>query len=151
MSFNPREARLATPTRSGEAVAVLPVAVVLVTAIALTYVGTISPAGLHTWLLMGDIDTAAALFAAGAFLFPAATTIACRLEHLSVPRVADHVKQSSFLYLLVLFGGLALVRSWDVRGSVGYGVGAVVVVAASMGVLANGLTLLVRRWRARAI
>jgi hypothetical protein len=130
---------------------VLPVTVVLVVVLALTYVSTISPAGLHTWVLMGDVDTAAALVVAGSLFFPAATNIACRLDRLGLPRISDHFKQCSLLYVVVIVGTVALVRGRDARGSVGYGVGGVVAVAASIGIIVNAITLLVRRWRARAI
>ena len=136
---------------SADGIAVMPVATVFVVVLALAYMSTLAPAGMHTLFVMGDIDTVAALFVAGGLIFPLATAFACRMDHLIRPRAVDHFRQCSLLYAGIVLGALALVRASDSRGSVGYGVAGVVVVAALIGVSTNALTLAVRAIRARAI
>ena len=141
----------ARKTVGANGMAVMPVATVLVVVLALVYMFTLSAAGMHTWLLMGDIDIAGALLLGGALLFPLATTFACRVDGISSPRAVDHFRQCSLLYALVIVGALMLVKGSESRGSVGYGIGVVVVVAGLIGVFMNALTLTFRAMRARAI
>lgn len=134
----------------GDVVAVLPVSVVVVATLALLYVINVSPAGLHTWILMGDIDVALALVVVGALVFPAATAFACRIDHVATARVSDHFRQCLLLYTDVVLGTVGFANGYDNRGSVGYGIAGVVIVAALIGIVTNALTLAVRRIRARA-
>lgn len=138
-------------TTRGDVVAVLPVAVVVVATLALLYVMNLSPAGLHTWILKGDIDIALALVVVGALVFPAATAFACRIDHVATARISDHFRQCLLLYTGVALGTVGVANGYDNRGSVGYAIAGAVIVAALIGIVANALKLAVRGIRARAI
>ena len=132
-----------TPSQTranSDGVAVLPLALILVLTCTIAYLAT-HETNMHTWRRVGDIDAAACLLLIGGFVFPLASILACRMEGLSQPRRTDHFRQCSLLYAVVVLGALMLYTNSEGRGSLGYGIGAIGVVAALVGVVANAVTL----------
>jgi hypothetical protein len=134
----------------GDAIAVLPAALVLVLSGTLAYLG-IRQATMHTWRFIGDVDAAVALVVLGGLAFPAATVFACRIDGLANPRLTDHFRQSALLYAGVVVGALVLATRVENQGSLGYAIGTIGATAALIGIVANAVTLAVRSRRARAI
>jgi hypothetical protein len=128
--------------------AALPLALILVLSGTVAYL-SMHETDMHTWRRVGDIDAVACVLVLGGLLFPLATIVACRMEELKAPHLADHFRQSSILYALVVLGALALVGGKENQGSLGYAIAATGVIGAMLGIVANVVTLAARGRRAR--